>query len=244
MPSFDSTPTAGVASPALAAPKGFRIFDDFTEVGTGTTSGSKFATSADAATWLNSTDNGGTTLAVDGFHGGAVRLLPGTAAGDYVSIQMNGRPIVLGSEANIKMATRVRFLEANDKKFFFGLATTTASTSATVAPVLDGVNDTIGFRQLTTTTTSLDAVTEDDTNETTTTGLGTLAALTWVELAIEIDGLTAVRFYINGALVATHTTNIPDSGVSLTPTFEIGSPTGTTSTYLDIDYLLITGDRA
>ena len=234
-----NAPLPPILGPTNQAPPAFVMHDH------GAFAGSNFyATTAHAGAWLNSTDNSGTVRTVVANDFGVVRLLPGTSANDYVSIQFNSSPFSLAVGRRIILQARIRTNDADDIKFFFGLATIASGTSATAGPVLDGVTNSIGFRNVAGNTTAFLCVTEDDTTETTSTPSenGTLADDTWRTLTIEIDGTSRVNFYIDGKKVASHTTNLPDAGDALSLTFEVGSPTGTTATYLDWDYWLVAMD--
>lgn len=92
--------------------------------------------------------------------------------------------------------------EATQSDFFVGLAITNNNP-------LGGVTDGIYFECLDG-GTGISAVTEKDSTETQTDSLGTFADDTDVTLEFYSDG-TSVWFLINGSLVATHTTNIPDN---------------------------------
>lgn len=230
-------------NPGQSVPMPVTYFDDFVAGGTGTTVGGKFATTANAAEWLNSTDNSGTCIISDAEPGGVLALTPGTSANDYVSIQLNGEAFALAANRKIIWESRLKISDVDDAKFFVGLASTDASTSATAGPVLDGTNDSIGFRNVLGNTATFLYVVEDDTSETTGTAYTAAADDTFITLRFEVDGTSQVRFYVNGAIVATIKTGLPDSGAALTPTFEIGSPTGTTATVMEIDYFLIIADR-
>ncbi len=56
------------------------------------------------------------------------------------------------------------------------------------------------------------------------------------------SGATAVYFYIDGVLVATNTTNLPDSGDKMEPWFEIKTTT-TAARYWDMDFVLLIQSR-
>ena len=75
---------------------------------------------------------------------------------------------------------------------------------------------------------------------TSTTTATVVAAATWTKLRIEINAAgTSVAFYINGTLVATHTTNIPlgSNGRFLMMKMGFFKKTGTTNRTLQIDYV-------
>lgn len=239
---YSSGRLAPTQHPGQSVEAPVEFWDDFVTGGTGTTVGGKFATTANAAQWLNSTDNGGTCIISDAEHGGVVALTPGTSANDYVSCQLNGEAFVTAANRKIIFETRIKSNDTDDLKFFVGLATTDAGTSATAGPVLDGTNDSIGFRNVLGNTAAFLYIVEDDTSETTG-AAGSLTDDTFTILRFELDGTSMARFYVNGALVGKVTTGLIDAGVALTPTLEVGSPTGTTATFLEVDYVLVIADR-
>ena len=82
-------------------------------------------------------------------------------------------------------------------------------------------------------------VTVSNSIETTADSGVAVAANTWAKLEIEINaGATAAVFKINGGTVATITTNIPSGSARGTCTgFWITKTAGTSSRYLDLDYV-------
>ena len=62
-------------------------------------------------------------------------------------------------------------------------------------------------------------------------------ANTWTKLQI-VATSSVVYFYIDGTLVATHTSNLP-TAQTLTPYFDIRKTAGTTARTLEIDYTTI-----
>ena len=64
---------------------------------------------------------------------------------------------------------------------------------------------------------------------------------TYVVVRFEVSETSKVRFYVNGTLKATHTTNLPDD-VGLTPTFAIQCASGAAEK-ITIDYILAVIDR-
>ncbi len=142
----------------------------------------------------------------------------------------------MDADRDIIFEARVKFDDANDTRWFIGLATTDA-TGTTIGPILDGVNDSIGFRQDGDTDIDIDCITEDDTNETTTDSTVNVLDDTYLTLTFVVSGTSNVKFYIDGTLQVTHTANLPDSGAVLTPTFEVHSPTA--SSTIEIDYIYV-----
>jgi len=134
---------------------------------------------------------------------------------------------------------RVKFDDANDTRWFVGLATEDVA-GTTLGPILDGVVESIGFRQTTATGVDIFALTEDASTETTTDTGDNVADDTYVVLAFHVLSNTAVKYYVNGIERATHTTNIPD-GNEMTLSFEVQSPTA--SSTIEIDYILCAQTR-
>lgn len=129
---------------------------------------------------------------------------------DGISIQADGeqfrptgRDIYFGIELQADEATQVDFL--------VGLAISDTA-------LLGGLSDGIYFEKLDG-GTGISGVTEKNSTETQTDSLGTFAANTNVILEFYFDG-TSVYFFVNGALAATHTANIPDDE-PLTPSIEL-----------------------
>jgi hypothetical protein len=214
----------------------------------------KFAFTENLGAWLITTDgtkaaamativdNAG-TAASEG--SGVLRLTPGTSANDFVSAQMNGAPWITRTThggRRIEFETRIRTNDADDIKFVAGLCTPDV-TGSTAGPLLDGTTAGVYFRNDAGGTGAFEAVSESASTETETAAVGTLADDTWTVLKIVVLDRTRVEFYVDGTLVATHVTNIPLTTEGLTPTLEVGSPTGTTATYLDVDYVAVAQTR-
>jgi hypothetical protein len=84
--------------------------------------------------------------------------------------------------------------------------------------------------------------TEKNGTETSTDSQVDIVDATAIDLAFHVKGTSAVEFYVNGALVATHTTNIVDDE-ELTPAVMqlAGSGTGTKLIY--VDYVQVVATR-
>ena len=74
---------------------------------------------------------------------------------------------------------------------------------------------------------------------TTDTGIAAVADGTYQTFCVRANGTSSVQFLINGAIVATHTTNIPSSTV--TPYVTIAKSAGTTSRTIRLDYIRFSG---
>lgn len=94
-----------------------------------------------------------------------------------------------------------------------------------------------------------EAVTRSNGTETgSATDTGIAASTSWVVLEIEINtDSTSVKFYINGTLVATNTTNIPGNGGASGREFGIGTAliksAGTTNRLMLVDLMAYAYDR-
>ena len=94
--------------------------------------------------------------------------------------------------------------------------------------------------------TNIDCVTEKDGTATTTDSGVDIADDTYVTLSFKVSGknksAAVVEFFVNRALVATHTANIPDDENLTIGVMELsGSATGTKSA--TVDYLFAAQDR-
>lgn len=194
----------------------------------------RFSEVADRGLWLVTRDAAPTIVVKDSEPKGVLSITPGTSANDFVSAQMNGQSFQCTTGRRIYFEARIKTNDADDIKFFIGLASTD-TTGTTAGPVLDGTTASIGFRNVLGNTTTFLAMSESASTESTGTA-GTLADDTFTVLAFEVIERSRINFYVNGALVYTATSNIPLTTEYLTPTMEVGSPTGTTATTLEVDY--------
>lgn len=202
----------------------------------------RVSTTAGEGDWLLTTDNSGTAV-VTTEAGGWLLSTPGTAADDFNSLQLNGAAFSINDDTNLEFFIRFKTNDADDIKFFVGLATSDI-TGSTAGPVLDGTNDSIGFRNTAGNTAAFDYVLEDDTTETSAATGYSLVDDTAIGVGFSVIGRRYVRFYVmdgsgNEIEIAKTGVNIPDDGALLTPTIEVGSPTGTTATTISVDQLVV-----
>jgi len=83
--------------------------------------------------------------------------------------------------------------------------------------------------------------TESGGTETSTDSLVDLEDDTYVTLGFRALGTGQVEFFVNRKLVATHTTNIPTTDLTVAAMSLSGSATGTRKT--SVDYLLVSATR-
>ncbi|MCW5776531.1 MAG: hypothetical protein KIS87_08845 [Phycisphaeraceae bacterium] len=182
--------------------------------------GSYFSQVADTGTWLVTVvdgggDNGEIVRVRDHATGGRIlEVVTNDADNDYLNVQRNGLFYYLGGGAAFYMEFEVAVADADKTDWFVGLA-------AADTDILGGVTDRIGFEVNASSTAQLiKCMTEKDSTETSTTTGVTVTDGAFFKCAVWSDGKGTVRFYINGALVASHTANIPDD-LGLATAFQV-----------------------
>lgn len=156
--------------------------------------------------------------------GGALLLTTDANEDDGINMQLDGESFELTSgQTAVYFGARLKASEATQSDFLVGLCITDTT-------LLGGMTDGVYFEKLDG-GTGISFVTEKDSTETQTDSLATFAADTYIELEWYWDG-TSVYAYIDGELVATHTTNIVDDE-AITPSlhFLAGSTTAKTLTW-------------
>lgn len=134
--------------------------------------------------------------------GGELLLTTDAADNDGINMQVAGESFELTSDQSaVYFGIRMKSGEATQSDFLVGLCITDTD-------LLGGMTDGVYFRKVDA-STSVSAVTEKNSTETETTGVLTFAADTYYTFEFYYVGAT-VYFYVNGSLVATHTTNIVD----------------------------------
>lgn len=132
--------------------------------------------------------------------GGELLLTTDAADNDGINMQLAGESFELTTDQSaVYFGIRLKSGEATQSDFLVGLCITDTD-------LLGGMTDGVYFRKVDA-STSVAAVTEKNSTETETTGVLTFAADTYYILEFYFDG-TSVYFYVDGALVATHTANI------------------------------------
>jgi hypothetical protein len=149
----------------------------------------------------------------DGVDGGLL-FTTDAAEDDGIEIQLKGEAFKVNTNCQaLYFYARLQASVNTQIDWLVGLCITDTT-------LLGGMSDGIYFEKLDGNTT-MSCTTEKNTNETQTDSIGTFAAATDVELEFFYDKNTgAVEFYVNGTLVATHTTNIVDDE-DLTPSLQV-----------------------
>lgn len=196
----------------------FAILDDFALVGIDT-----------SHAWTVVKDASATVAIVADTVGGELSLTSAaTTDNDGASIQGN-EVFAVTSGKRIYFQTRVKCNDADQTDICLGLTPNfTTNPEAMLA-----ATDRIVF-QIDDESASILCKTEKDGVETSTDSGVDLVDNTYVVLAFAVNNNTSVSFYINGALVATHSTNIPDDeNLAIGAMSVSGSASGTRATVLD-----------
>ena len=216
--------------------KNFRFFDHFLSE----LSASTFATDW---TYANSGTSSATGLSAAADHPGVFRLTHGTTAGAYSRIFNYGdttatsRKLVPSSH-KITMEWAAAFqtapTAANNYNAAVGARASFASSISVVAATLLYDSGTSSVRwQLST---------RNEAGSTTSTLSGSAVSITagqYYRLKLEIDTSTA-SLYVDGALVAQHSTNLPDGGMALYA--QMLQAAGAATRYMDLDWVDVQQD--
>ena len=138
------------------------------------------------------------------------------AAHDGVNVQLTNCMFKSAAGRKIWFEARVKMVDAGDDQYYIGLAG--IDTTLIASGVLDDTVDKCGFfRHAASTADKISTVTARTSAEDTTADVATIADDTYVKLGFLIDGLTSVKFFVNGTLVETGTTtaNIPNAVMAL-----------------------------
>ncbi len=179
-------------------------------------------TSFTAADWtITETGAGGTEALTDGA-GGLLLLTTDVLDDDAIEMQKLGEAYLLASGKECYFGIKFQAAKATQCDILAGLCVTDATL---IAGVRDGV-----YFQKNDGDANIDCVTMKDAASTATDSGVDLAAATDIVLEFYFDG-TAVSFLINGALVATHTANIPDDeALCISMAYQNGEANATTMT--------------
>lgn len=189
-----------------------------------------------AADWVITTTEAGAgsateALAADELNG-ALLITNDDADNDLDALQHTQEVWKLASGKRLWFKAKLKVSDVTQSDLFVGL-------SITDTTVLD-TTDRVGF-QSDDGDALLDILTEKDSTETNTAGVATLVDATYVELGLYWDGKAKVEFFVNDALVGTHTTNIPDDeNLCLTIHLQNGEAVAKTAT---VDYFYVAMER-
>ncbi len=185
-----------------------------------------------AADWTVTAVGAGAVTQPDGA-GGLLRMTTAGADNDEEEIQKIGEAFKLATgkplwfEARVQLVTAAKHVQSD---ILVGLAI----TDTTLLPIGSLPTDGVYFRK-DDGTALFGAITNKNSTETITASVLTFAAATWYKLGFFFDGAGTVYFYVDGVLVATHITNIPDDE-ELTVSFAYMNGEAGASAF-DVDYV-------
>lgn len=158
-----------------------------------------------AADWTITTTEAGAGDATEAIAAderfGALVITNDAADNDNDSLQLNEETFKLEAGERLWYEIRVKVSDADQCDMFVGLNITDTTPLDT--------SDRIGF-QVDDGSAAILCKSEKDGTESSTASGQSLADNTYVKLGFYWDGINKVKFFVNRALVATHTSNIPD----------------------------------
>lgn len=149
---------------------------------------------------------GESTIASTDESGGVLLITTDAFDNDGINAQLMGESFSLHADNKLYYGVKVKMSEATQNDFFLGLAVTDTD-------ILGGVTDSIGFRKVDA-STSVAALLEKDSTETTVTGVLTQDADAYHILEFYFDGAEdTVRFFVDGTETTAPASfaNIPDN---------------------------------
>lgn len=206
--------------PIKADPDYLVQFDDFDQVALDTTND-----------WTVVKDTGASAaLAADTLNGRLLLTSAATTDNDGASVQKN-EIYKVAAGRTIWFKTKVQMSDATQMDGMWGLAVNFATNPENALAAADRI-----CFQKDDGDPSILCKTESGGTETSTDSGVDMADATDVELGFRVDGTGKVDFYVNDQLVATHTTNITTTEMTLVLFSLSGDTTGTKSS--SIDYVL------
>lgn len=203
--------------PISIQPEYFGIEDDFTGIALDTTND-----------WTVVKDSGATVAIVADTVGGELAITStATTDNDGGSIQGN-EIFAVAADKNIWFETRVKCNDADQTDLCFGLTVNFAANPEAMLAAADRI-----VFQVDDGDASILCKTEASGTETSTDSGVDLTDSVYVVLAIQVIGTGEVNFFIDGKRVATHTTNIPTTELTIAAMSLSGSASGTRATTLD-----------
>lgn len=212
--------------PISINPDFFEISDDFVGIVLNATN-----------TWTVVKDSGASVAIIADTTGGEVTLLSAaTTDNDGASIQGN-EIFTVAADKDIFFETRIKCSDADQTDICVGLTVNFASDPEAMLTAADRI-----VFQVDDGDASILCKTEKSGSETSTDSGIDMVDATYIVLGFSVNSANSVQFFINGALVATHTTNIvDDENLTVAAMSLSGNATGTRAT--DLDYIIAAQTR-
>ena len=194
------------------------LFDDFTGIALDSTND-----------WTVVKDSGAAVAIGADVAGGVITMTSAATTDDDGSSIQGNEIFALASGRDIWFRANIQSSNADDMDLCAGLTVNFATNPEAMLTAADRIvfqiNDGDG---------SILCKTEKNGTETSTDSGVDAADATNVELAFHVVGTSYVEFFVDGSLVATHTTNLPDDEELTVGVMQLsGSATGTLSATLD-----------
>lgn len=195
----------------------FSIVDDFTGVAIDTTNN-----------WTVVKDAGASVAIVADTSGGELALTS-TATTDNDGASIQGNEIFKAATGGyMSFQTRVKNSKVAQSDMCFGFTVNFATDPEAMLAAADRI-----CFQVDDGSAVILCKTESGGTETSTTTTVSMVDDTYITLAIQVVGTSTANFYINGNLVAQHTTNIPTTELTVAAMSVSGDNLGTRATTLD-----------
>jgi len=182
------------------------------------------------------TDAGGVLVVGSGGNAGA---------DDGVNVQLTNCMVKPAAGVKIGFEARVNVVDAGDDQYYIGLAG--VDTTLIAAGIMDDVVDKCGFYRIAASTADkISSITARTSADDATADVAALADATYTTVGFVIDGLTSVKFYVNGVLVETGTTtaSIPNAVMCLSYVAQVEQTSADADLHVDWVRVAQIGGRA
>ncbi len=166
-------------------------------------------------------------------------------ADDGVNVQLSNCMFKPVAGRKIYFEARVKMVDTGDDQYFIGLAG--IDTTLIAAGIMDDVVDKCGFFRIAASTADkISSIASRTTEDDATADVGDIVDATYVKLGFVIDGLTSVKFYVNGVLVETGVTTaaIPNAVMALSYVAQVEQTSADAELSIDWVRVLQTGARS
>lgn len=166
------------------------------------------------------------------------------AADDGANVQLPNCTVLPLAGRTIRFEARVKVVDAGDDQYYIGLAA--ADTTLIAAGIMDNVVDKAGFFRIAASTADKISVQNSrGAGGTVDADAADLVDDTWIKLGIVIDGLTSVKYYVDGVLVSTTTVTaeIPNAVMALSYVAQCEQTSADAELRVDWVRILQTGAR-
>lgn len=202
------------------------FMDDFTGIALDTTND-----------WTSISDSSTTLAITDNTANGLLNMQSQATTDDSGTSILGNEVIALAAGRDIWFETKLQSSDADQQEICIGMAVDHATNPEAMLTAADRIHF-----QVDDGSASILCVTEKNGTATSTDSQVDLVDATDIKLGFHVKGTTAVEFYVNRNLVATHTTNLPDDEELALGAYQLsGNNTGTKS--VKVDYIMCVWTR-